>query len=59
MPLELLMVPDVSVQPGRYGPATMVSSKRRQVLGLTDIDAFTICTSAVALLSLTSPRRNV
>lgn len=35
------------VQPGRYGPPIMIASERRQVLGLVDIDPYSICTSHV------------
>jgi IS1 family transposase len=41
------------VQPGRYGPSVMVASERRQILGLTDIDLRSICTSHVERNNLT------
>jgi IS1 family transposase len=41
------------VQPGRYGPPIMVASERRQILGLDDIDPYTICTSHVERNNLT------
>jgi len=41
------------VQPGRYGPPVMVAADRRQVLGLVDIDPYTICTSHVERNNLT------
>ncbi len=34
-------------QPGRYGPPVMVATERRQLLGLTEVDPFSICTSHV------------
>ena len=41
------------VQPGRYGPPTMIASERRQILGLDDIDLRSICTSHVERNNLT------
>ena len=41
------------VQPGRYGPPVMVASERRQIIGLEDIDPFSICTSHVERNNLT------
>jgi IS1 family transposase len=41
------------VQPGRYGPPTMVASERRQILGLVDLDLSSICTSHVERNNLT------
>jgi IS1 family transposase len=41
------------VQPGRYGPPVMVATERRQILGLTDIDLRSICTSHVERNNLT------
>lgn len=44
---------DEPVQPGRYGPPEMVATERKQILGLTDIDPFSICTSHVERHNLT------
>jgi IS1 family transposase len=40
-------------QPGRYGPPAMVATERKQILGLTDIDPRSICTSHVERNNLT------
>jgi IS1 family transposase len=40
-------------QPGRYGPPVMIASERKQLLGLEDIDPYTICTSHVERNNLT------
>jgi IS1 family transposase len=42
-----------SEQPGRYGPPSMVATERKQILGLTDIDPYSICTSHVERNNLT------
>jgi IS1 family transposase len=42
-----------SEQPGRYGPPAMVAVERRQILGLDDIDPYSICTSHVERNNLT------
>jgi IS1 family transposase len=42
-----------SEQPGRYGPPAMVATERKQILGLTDIDLRSICTSHVERNNLT------
>jgi IS1 family transposase len=41
------------VQPGRYGPPTMIASERRQILGLVDLNLRSICTSHVERNNLT------
>lgn len=41
------------IQPGRYGPPTMVASERRHVVGAADIDLKSICTSHVDRNNLT------